>query len=178
MKRALAAVVLALAAFPAVATVSIRRLDADHINVNIRDEPLSVAVDAIAPMLTRDVRIVVGDDRLVNVRDPRITPITALHAIVRAANLQLSDENGTWVIRDASEPHLTLDVKDADVHEILASMKKQCAIKNLIVDPKVQGQGTFVLHSVPCHTAFDVVTRTLSLKLVTYENNVVVVSPR
>jgi len=178
MKRALAVLVLAFVALPALATVSLRRLDADHISVNIRDERLSVAVEAIAPMLARGVRVFVGDQPLVSVHETRTTPAAALRAIARAAKLQLFDENGVWVIRDVSELRLTLDVKDADVHEILASMKQQCRIKNLIIDPKVQGEGTFVLHSVPCRTAFDVVTETLSLKLVTYENNVVEVSPR
>jgi len=76
------------------------------------------------------------------------------------------------------ERTVSIDVKDEDVHKILRSMQEQCAIRNLIIDPKVQGEGTFVLHSVPCRAAFDVVTETLSLKLVTYENNVVEVSPR
>lgn len=77
-----------------------------------------------------------------------------------------------------ADKNVTIDVKDEDIHRILRSMQEQCEIRNLIIDPKVQGDGTFVLHSVPCHTAFDVVTRTMSLKLVTYENNIVEVAPR
>ena len=78
----------------------------------------------------------------------------------------------------AKEKTVSIDVKDEDVHHILRSMQQQCEIRNLVIDPRVQGDGTFVLHSVPCRTAFDVVTRTMSLKLVTYENNVVEVAPR
>ena len=78
----------------------------------------------------------------------------------------------------ASDKTVTLDVKDEDVHIILRSMQKQCGIRNLVIDPKVQGNGTFVFHALPCRTAFDTVTSTLSLKLDTYENNVVVVAPR
>jgi len=173
MKRALAVLIL-LAALPAAAIISVRHVDAGHISVIIRGERLSDAVNAVAP----DTRIVTDDDPIVSVRQERVTPSAALQAIVRAAKLQLADENGVWVIRNASESHVTLDVKDADVREILRSMQQQCAIKNLIIDPKVQGNGTFVLHAVPCRTAFDVVTRTMSLKLITYENNVVEVAPR
>lgn len=58
---------------------------------------------------------------------------------------------------------VTLDVKDEEIHVILKSMQKQCAIKNLVVDPGVSGSGTFFFHDVPCRTAFDVVLRTMSL---------------
>jgi type II secretory pathway component GspD/PulD (secretin) len=78
----------------------------------------------------------------------------------------------------ASPKTVTLDVKDEDVRVLLRSMQKQCEIRNLVIDPKVQGSGTFVFHALPCRTAFETVTSTLSLKLDTYENDVVVVAPR
>jgi type II secretory pathway component GspD/PulD (secretin) len=178
MKRALVAFVLAVAALPAAAIVSVRHMDAGKFTIVVRDEPLSVVVDEIAPLLSQRVRIATGEDPIVSVREERATPLAALQAVVRAASLQLADEHGVWVIQNPAEPRVMLDVKDADVREILRSMQKQCEIKNLVIDPKVEGQGTFVLRSVPCRTAFDVVTRTMSLKLVTYENNVVEVTPR
>ena len=78
-----------------------------------------------------------------------------------------------------SAPHKTvsLDVKNEDVHVILKSMQKQCDIRNLIIDPKVTGEGTFVFHSLPCRAAFDHVARTMSLRIDEYENNVVAISP-
>ena len=63
----------------------------------------------------------------------------------------------------AKPPTVTLDVKDEEIHSILKSMQKQCAIKNLVVDPGVSGNGTFYFHEVPCRTAFDVVLRTMGL---------------
>lgn len=80
--------------------------------------------------------------------------------------------------QQAKPKSVSLDVKDEDVHVILRSMQKQCAIRNLIIDPKVEGKGTFLFHDVPCPTAFEVVTSTMSLKIVSYENDVVAVSPR
>lgn len=68
-----------------------------------------------------------------------------------------------------------LDVKDEDVHKILATMQKQCAVKNLVIDPDVQVRGTFVFHDVPCPTAFKVVFQTLGLSSVDYGNSVVTV---
>ena len=56
-----------------------------------------------------------------------------------------------------------LDVKDEEIHSILKSMQTQCAIKNLVVDPGVSGNGTFYFHDVPCRRAFDVVLRTMGL---------------
>ena len=69
---------------------------------------------------------------------------------------------------------VTLDVKDEEIHLILKSMQKQCAIKNLVVDPGISGNGTFYFHDVPCPTAFDVVLRTMGLG-VEYSDDVVVV---
>src|SRR5947209_2379889 len=71
-----------------------------------------------------------------------------------------------------------LDVKDEDVHKILATMQKQCAVKNLVIDPDVEVRGTFVFHDVPCSTAFKVVFQTLGLSSVDYGNSVVTVGTR
>jgi hypothetical protein len=58
---------------------------------------------------------------------------------------------------------VTLDVKDEEIHVILKSMQKQCAVRNLVVDPGVSGNGTFYFRDVPCRTAFDIVLRTMGL---------------
>ena len=72
---------------------------------------------------------------------------------------------------------VTLDVKDGEARVILKSMQKQCGIKNLIIDPDVQGSGTFYFREVPCDTAFRAVFRTLGLTG-QIEPNVVTVEPR
>ncbi len=73
------------------------------------------------------------------------------------------------------ERTVSLNVQDEDVHEIMATMKKQCAVKNLVIDPDVQAHGTFVFHRVPCSTAFKVVFQTLGLSSVDYGNSVITV---
>lgn len=73
---------------------------------------------------------------------------------------------------------VTLDVKDEDVRDILKSMQRQCAIKNLAIDPQVQGKATFYFRDVPCAKAFDVVLRTFGLKSVTYSDALRAVEPR
>jgi len=70
---------------------------------------------------------------------------------------------------------VTLDVKDEDVRVILASMQKQCAVKNLVIDPDVQGKGTFYFTKLPCAKAFDIVTRTMGLQVESQPNSVVTV---
>jgi type II secretory pathway component HofQ len=77
----------------------------------------------------------------------------------------------------AKPPAVTLDVKDEDVHVILKSMQKQCAIKNLVIDPNVSGNGTFYFTDVPCRTAFDVVFRTMGLAA-EYSDDVVAVEKK
>lgn len=59
---------------------------------------------------------------------------------------------------------VTLDVKDADVRDILKSMQKQCGIKNLVIDPDVKGSTPrLIFKDVPCQTAFRVVFRQFGL---------------
>ena len=72
---------------------------------------------------------------------------------------------------------VTLDVKDGEARAILKNMQKQCGIKNLVLDPDVQGSGTFYFREVPCATAFRVVLRTLGLTG-QIEPNLVTVEPR
>jgi hypothetical protein len=73
---------------------------------------------------------------------------------------------------------VTLDVKDEEVHAILRSMQKQCAVRNLVIDPGVEGRGTFTFHKLPCDKAFEVVTSTLGLQVREEENSVVTVRRR
>jgi type II secretory pathway component GspD/PulD (secretin) len=78
----------------------------------------------------------------------------------------------------AIQKTVTLDVKDAKVRDVLKSMQKQCAVKNLIVDPDVpEGSATFYLKDVPCPKAFDVVLSTYRLKAVTYSDSLTSVEP-
>lgn len=78
----------------------------------------------------------------------------------------------------AAENKVTLDVKDADVRDVLQSLKTQCAIKNMIIDKEVpSSSATFYLHEVPCETAFKVVFRTYGLAAEPIENSVLRVSP-
>ena len=76
------------------------------------------------------------------------------------------------------ELKVTLDVKDEDVRDILKSMQKQCAIKNLAIDPQVQGKATFYLRDMPCASAFDVVLRTFGLRAVSSSQSLTAVERR
>ena len=78
----------------------------------------------------------------------------------------------------AHELTVTMNVKDEDVHAIMASMQKQCAVKNLVIDPDVHARGTFVFHKLPCSTAFKVVLQSLGLSSVDYGNSVITVGTR
>ena len=78
----------------------------------------------------------------------------------------------------APQSKVSLDVKDADVREVLQSLKTQCAIKNMIIDKEVPASAaTFYLRDVPCETAFKVVFRTYNLAAEPIENSVLRVSP-
>jgi type II secretory pathway component HofQ len=69
---------------------------------------------------------------------------------------------------------VTLSVKNAEVVDVLQSLKKQCGVKNLVVDPGVGGQvGSLYLKDVPCKTAFTLVLRMSGLDAKVYENSLV-----
>jgi serine protease inhibitor ecotin len=57
----------------------------------------------------------------------------------------------------AATASVTLDVKDADLRDVLESMQKQCGIKNLLINKDVQGETTLLFREVPCPRAFKVV---------------------
>jgi type II secretory pathway component HofQ len=71
---------------------------------------------------------------------------------------------------------VTLDVKDADVREVLHAMQQQCGIRNLLIDKEVSGSATLKFTDVPCLTAFRVVTRQFGLAMQFEENSLVEVT--
>lgn len=77
-----------------------------------------------------------------------------------------------------SERKVTIDVKDAEVRVILKDLQKQCGVKNLMIDPEVQGKGTFLFKDVPCPQAWNTVLRSLGLDSRIYTNSVVTVGSR
>lgn len=73
-----------------------------------------------------------------------------------------------------NEPRVTLAIKDGDVRDVLQHLKKQCRVKNLIIDPGVGGQvGSLFVKDVPCSQAFKLVLRMSGLDAKIYENSVV-----
>lgn len=169
-----------LAAMPALGSVSVKRSaeKPKTLDVAIVDEPLSVAVKALSVYLSRRVQLLVSDEPNVTYSAKQIAPEAALRAIAAAADVALTVQQNQFWIRNDSDPTVTIDVKDQDVRTILKSMQKQCHIKNLVIDPGVQGTGTFLFDHVPCRTAFTTVFRTLSLNSVDYGNSVITVGVR
>ncbi len=111
-----------------------------------------------------------GPECLMNTRSlwRRVRPVLLIATLLLACSTAIA----------APAKHgVTLDVKDADVHDVLKSIQKQCGIRNLIIDPGVTGSGTFLFHDVPCRTAIDTVLKTTGLAATSY-GNVVAVRPR
>lgn len=77
--------------------------------------------------------------------------------------------------RTAAEPVVSIDVKDGEARDVLKTMQQQCGIRNLMIDPDVQGKATFYFREVPCHAAFDAVLTTYGLRAVVYSNSLAAV---
>lgn len=172
-------VVIFLVSFPVFASISVHGAANKTIDVVIVREPFSAALRAIDSYLPRPIDLLIGNnDPIVSYRANHVAPIDAVRAIVAAAHFELvSDNSGLWV-RDRNESSVTLDVKDEDVRSILTSMQRQCGIRNLMIDPDVQGKGTFLFRDVPCQTAFTTVFKSLGLSSTIYENSVIAVGGR
>lgn len=73
-----------------------------------------------------------------------------------------------------SEPRATLAVKDAEVRDVLDSLKKQCGVKNLVIDPGVGGKvGSLFVKDIPCSAAFRLVLRMSGLDAKVYQNSLI-----
>lgn len=168
-------VLLLLVSSPAFASISVRRSPyaAKKIDVYIAGEKLTDTLGALEMYLPKRVDILLGEDPVVTYRRKEVAPEAALREIVKSAKVELIEEDQRYWIHSPGEPSVTLDVKDAGIHEILKSMQRQCGIRNLMIDPQVQGSGTFLFTDVPCRQAFDVVLRTMGLAAQTYSNNIV-----
>ncbi len=166
---------LLIAAFPAFGSISVRRspYNAKTIDVYIVNERVSDAIGAIEMYLLRPVELIVGEDPVITYRAKEVLPESALRALTATAKVELTSDDERYFVRSAGEPTVTLDVKDAEAREILKSMQRQCRIRNLIIDPQVQGSGTFLFNQVPCRQAFRVVLGSLGLSAQTYSNSLV-----
>lgn len=92
----------------------------------------------------------------------KILPLILSAALAVSASAATKQEKK----KTAKKPQprtVSLDVKDAEARDVLRAMQKQCGIRNLIVDPEVQGSGTFFFRDVPCEQAFPIVLRTMGL---------------
>lgn len=95
--------------------------------------------------------------------------------IAHEAGLLLVATDGVWRVIDPGEARVSLDVVDAELDQIVNSLARQCGIRNVMIDPGVRGQGTFILDSVPCSNAFSVVFRTLGIRGDLHPNSILVV---
>lgn len=168
-------VVLLLTASPAFASISVRRSPYNNktIDVYISNERVTDAIGALEMYLPKPVQIVLGNDPVITYRAKEVAPDRALRALAAAAKIELTSDTDYYWVRSPGEPTVTLDVKDGEARDILKSMQRQCGIKNLIIDPGVQGSGTFLFNQVPCKQAFSIVLRTMGLAAQMYSNDLV-----
>ncbi|HVT45858.1 MAG TPA: hypothetical protein VMT00_15885 [Thermoanaerobaculia bacterium] len=117
-------------------------------------------------------------DRMLNLVLLSLDPLVALQRISEHAGLVLTEEQQRYVLRDAGEPVLTIDVKEEEVRVILTSIQEQCGIRNLMVDPKVQGRGTFLFHEVPCSVGIRKIFQSIGLRGTIEPNSILRVTPR
>jgi type II secretory pathway component GspD/PulD (secretin) len=182
MKRVSIATVMLLtllAAGRASANVKVTRAmgDRGRLDVSIVDAPLAEAVHVLEIYLGRFVAIDMKKAPRVTVLANGVSPEEALQLVADVARARLT-RGHDYRLSDPEEWTASLDVKDEKVRDVLKSLQKQCGVKNLIVDPDVQGEATFLFREVPCHTAFQTVFNVFGLGVFTDTPSVLAVGKR
>ncbi len=136
------------------------------------DVPLSRVLDAVAMRTGRPI-LLDAADRPVTLDFTARNTEELLARIGREEGLAAERSGEGWQLRDPGEPAVTMDVVDAELGEILAIVKKQCGIRNIIVDPGVTAKGTFLFRDVPCNAAIRTIFRSLGLAAEMHPSSVV-----
>lgn len=144
----------------------------DRVDIRAENASLHALAGAVGMKLKVPVRVDLPD-RPVDFTASFVTPFVALSKLAQQEGLRIALQENGIVLRDAAEATVTIDVKDGDAREILQSVQSQCGIRNMIIDPDVQGQGTFLFDRVPCGVAIRTVLRTLGLAGDVMPNSVV-----
>lgn len=134
--------------------------------------PLSRVLSAVTMRTGRPVALA-APDRVVTFDLTARTAEELLQRIGRAEGLAVSRSGEGWELRDPNEPTMSMDVVDAELGEILGIVKKQCGIRNVIVDPGVTGKGTFLFREVPCDAALRTIFRSLGLGVEIHSSSIV-----
>jgi hypothetical protein len=168
----------ALSVFASEGSVSVRLLGSEkprRLDIQARSATVAQIVSALEPYLDKPVTVEAGAERKLSYEGKNVTAADALRQVAEQNRLILAGTERGYLVREASSPVVSLDVKDEDVHVIMKAIQQQCGIRNLILDPNVQGRGTFLFHDLPCETALTTVMQTLGLAAEVEENSVVVV---
>jgi type II secretory pathway component GspD/PulD (secretin) len=170
---------IVLAAGSARADVTVRRSarTRGHVDIVATRAPLAEVARALEPYLGRPVTVDAGRERRVTYAANDIVPASALAGVAAAAHIVVDNSHGL-VLREAVEPAVTIDVKDADIRTILKTVQRQCGMRNLIIDPDVAGSGTFLFNRVPCALALDTILTTMGLGRYSESSAVTAVGPR
>ncbi|HXI11942.1 MAG TPA: hypothetical protein VNM92_04775 [Thermoanaerobaculia bacterium] len=147
-------------------TAVVRKVPNSRNLLSISAERASVRelIASISHHIPESVVLEFPSDRTVSYRSAAVEPRAALRAVTKKAGLELRWGRRGWVVADPKEPTVTIDVKDEPVVSILKNVQKQCAIRNLMIDPDVQGTGTFLFREVPCSIALRTIFRSLGLQ--------------
>ncbi len=150
--------------------------DRQTIDVAVENGSLEAVLATLELYTGKAIRSLLPADRQISLHARSVRPLDALRRIAAEANLKVDETPNAFLVSDPSEPRLALDVKDAEVHEIMKIVKQQCGIRNLIIDPDVSGKGTFLFKDVPCSVGLRTIVRSLELALEIDENSTVVVN--
>lgn len=165
LRTAIAIVLLCTAASVAAERGTVRVVagaSAGSLRVQSTGAPLSRVLASVSMRTGRPI-LLAAADRAVTLDFTARSAGELLARIAREEGLAVRAAGDGWELRDPGTPTVTMDVVDAELGEIVSVLKKQCGIRNIIVDPGVEAKGTFLFREVPCDTAIGTIFRSLGL---------------
>jgi hypothetical protein len=173
---------LVLAAIPLQASITFEREGDPRkpaFSLSATREPLSAIAREITRQTGLTVRIDERANQVISLRIRARSHAELIRYVAAAARRSWSLESGVARIGGRAEPLVDLDVKDAEVRPVLETLRQQCGIRNLVIDPDVQGgSATFLFDGVPCEAAMRAVLHTYALDAISESDTLVGVRTR
>jgi hypothetical protein len=133
------------------------------LRIEAKDASLRELLAALQVHLDQRIVLQFDGDRLVRLTARALPAEEAVRLAARSTGLKVAKTGGSFMLTDPREPVLHMNVKNAEVRDILRSVREQCGIRNLIIDPEVSGQGTFLFTGLPCGEGLRVILASLGL---------------
>lgn len=157
------ALVLSSVRLDAALTLDVSRDYRPVYSLVVSNEPIAKVAVEVTRRTGWKISITERATQRITMRALSTDPAELIRFLAAAGRRRLDVRGNSARLSYRHEPEVWLDVKEADARVVLESVRQQCGVANLMIDPGVQGSGTFLFKGVPCGIAWRKVLQTLGL---------------